>query len=302
MLVACGSNPEEDSIESQSLGESYRIGIPADGGEPSGRIDGLPRVVLSEVTRVGSLNDPNVGFSAIGPVDVDQDGNLFLFESQDLEVRVYSTDGRLIRRFGRRGDGPGEFASSSVEFGVHGDTVWIYDHRPNRLTVFNRAGVLQEANRVEDVGVSLHNPLQSTMIRPEQMGADGLLIGDRSSTSGGGSQSRVVLADTIHVPRVRFDLQGQVFDTVGAYPFPRAADIELINVGSSRYFLPVVPGQDRIITRTPDGLIVVDQTQSRTRGSVGVARTDHDGNVILARTFEYDPKPFPQEVLDSAVV
>jgi hypothetical protein len=80
-------------------------------------IEGLPRLALVEELRIGSLKDPDHGFSAVGGVDVDDEGRFYVFERQDLQIRVYSRDGVLLNRVGGRGDGPGEFRNPAT-FGV----------------------------------------------------------------------------------------------------------------------------------------------------------------------------------------
>ena len=86
-------------------------------------MDAVPRVELEEEVRIGSVDDPDYGFSRVGSVDVDEEGNLYVYEFADTEIRVYSPDGELLRRFGGEGDGPGEFSGLTVTFGVQGDTV-----------------------------------------------------------------------------------------------------------------------------------------------------------------------------------
>ena len=69
----------------------------------------LPRLRAVEEIRTGSVDDPDVGFSSITGVAVDDDGLVYVFEGQAMEFRVYDPDGTFVRRFARRGEGPGEF-------------------------------------------------------------------------------------------------------------------------------------------------------------------------------------------------
>jgi hypothetical protein len=72
----------------------------------------------------------------------------------DRQIRVYDEAGTLLRRIGGAGEGPGEFGGSP-SFGVVGDTVWAYDGRLERITLFDRRGNLLSTGRV----VSLRIPL-----------------------------------------------------------------------------------------------------------------------------------------------
>jgi hypothetical protein len=44
--------------------------------------------VIEEEMRLGSVDDPEVGFSRIGRVDVDRDGQIYMFEDLDRDPRL----------------------------------------------------------------------------------------------------------------------------------------------------------------------------------------------------------------------
>jgi len=146
-------------------------------------LDLLPRLTLEEVSRIGSVDDPDFGFSRIGSVDVDRDGNVWLFEWVAGELRVYSPNGDLLRRVGRRGDGPGEFSQyASPTLGLLGDTVWTFDTNSRRLTLFNRSGEVLSTAQAEEVRVPLHNPASTAAVDLNHIGADGRFVGDPGGT------------------------------------------------------------------------------------------------------------------------
>ena len=69
------------------------------------------------------------------------------------------------------------------------------------------------------------------------MGADGIFIGDRSGTAlcpRGESAFATSLTDTLQVPRVRFDMTGNVVDTIASSPLPPPRELEYIEVGGAR--------------------------------------------------------------------
>src|SRR5690606_24027972 len=102
-------------------------------------VEHLPQLTLTEELRIGSVDDPDAGFSQIGGLTIGPDGNLYVIEQQDNEVRVYDAQGTLVRRFGRQGEGPGEFLFPS-QLGVVGDTLWVTDLRLQRLSLFTTSG------------------------------------------------------------------------------------------------------------------------------------------------------------------
>src|SRR6185436_18121690 len=56
--------------------------------------DALRVLTVREVLRIGNANDPSGGFSAILAVDVDRDGQLYVYDSKDKHIKVFATSGR----------------------------------------------------------------------------------------------------------------------------------------------------------------------------------------------------------------
>ena len=64
---------------------------------------------FAEVYRVGGIDGADwEQFGSVSHTGFDGEGNLYIFDSQALETVVVSPEGRLVRRFGGPGDGPGE--------------------------------------------------------------------------------------------------------------------------------------------------------------------------------------------------
>lgn len=57
-------------------------------------------------------------------------------DGMNLEVRFFSSDGRLEGSFGRPGEGPGEFQRIETMGRLVGDTIWVHDLNLRRLTLF----------------------------------------------------------------------------------------------------------------------------------------------------------------------
>jgi hypothetical protein len=87
------------------------------------------------------VDDPDIGFSRIGPVAVGPDGRIYVSEFQDRTVRIYDADGNLERVIGGPGQGPGELQAIS-NVGILGDTLWVVDPQGARITFFTPAGEL----------------------------------------------------------------------------------------------------------------------------------------------------------------
>jgi hypothetical protein len=65
---------------------------------------------------------------AVGP-----DGSIFVVASRVMEIRQFRPDGRHVRTFGGRGQGPGEFQLITA-IGFVGDTLYVIDERLGRVT------------------------------------------------------------------------------------------------------------------------------------------------------------------------
>ena len=64
---------------------------------------------FAEVYRVGGIDGADwEQFGNVSHTGFDGEGNLYIFDSHASETVVVSPEGRLVRRFGRPGDGPGE--------------------------------------------------------------------------------------------------------------------------------------------------------------------------------------------------
>lgn len=270
-------------------------------GSDGANADTAPLLTLQEVQRIGSVDDPDVGFAAISDVDVDRDGNLYVFEMQQSHLRVYDPDGNHIRTIGRRGEGPGEFRTSP-RFGIIGDTIWTYQTFPRLLTLFDRAGNVLLTSRFEGVTV----PLAGTMngiAAPYIMRPDGNLVSDMTLFVRNPDASTIGANDTVAVPRVLFDVHGAVIDTIGFTPRPPPESYEpaFIEIGSQRYAVPRPPRDEPIDVTLQDSRLVISRNAPPTAdvATFSITRLGFGGDTLLQRTFAYTPKPYSEAVLDT---
>jgi hypothetical protein len=274
-------------------------------------IDGLPLLEIEEVQRIGDADDPDVGFSRIVGFDIDRDGNLFVGEATASEIRVYTAAGQLLRRIGRRGDGPGEF-SGAPRFGLVGDTLWTISGSGNRLALFDREGGLLSTGLTPGVTVLLPGTAVGTIL-PRAMRPDGKFLGwfSRISSSRNRPPSNVQPTDRIAWPLVLFDASGVVVDTAGwagrpppgMWRPPAEDDIrlDLIQVGDRRVFLPSPPSALPWWLQLMDGYLVISQpmASSSEGGTIAVTRFGLNEDTVYSRTLRYTPEPYESVELDS---
>jgi hypothetical protein len=88
-------------------------------------------------------------FGNITGVAVGRDRRIYVADGQALEIRVFSPEGRFEFRFGRAGEGPGEFRSvDAVRIDPRG-RVLVRDPRLLRLSRFSPAGEFETSFRLE---------------------------------------------------------------------------------------------------------------------------------------------------------
>jgi len=101
---------------------------------------------------LGLSDDPTL---EIGLVEGDEDylfqdvtsvvrlasGNLVVADGGSSELALYAPDGSFVRRWGGRGEGPGEFRSLSRVYPLGPDSLIALDQVTSRLSVFDTAGV-----------------------------------------------------------------------------------------------------------------------------------------------------------------
>jgi hypothetical protein len=267
---------------------------------PATPIADLPAIALVEELRIGSLDDPEVGFTSIGDVWISPAGEVYVSETRELEIRAYSSDGTLLRSYGREGDGPGEFRSI-YGFGVVGDTVWVSDGELHRTTLFSLDGeVLATVTALLEVpiGEEFGRPL-TVSVFPNALRQDGLI------ESVFVRAIRPNLPDSmVDVPRVLFDRNGQVVDTLEMVPTQVSRTARVLEFGNSRsYIYPDPPAFDSgtYELQLDAGSFAVHWAVDGdpASGSLVAVRRRPDGDTVAATTLAYDPKPVTESYLDS---
>lgn len=97
---------------------------------------------FEELYRVGSVVGGDWDtFGAVAAVDFDGAGNLYVLDSQAAQITIVDPQGSLVRRFGRRGDGPGELSGEAWAFSVWRDgRIAVYDAGKRAFVVFGADG------------------------------------------------------------------------------------------------------------------------------------------------------------------
>lgn len=81
-------------------------------------------------------SDSSLSLTRITGIDVDSQGRIYVGDWYQQRITVLGPDGELIRAFGRRGSGPGEFRSIRGVQVLPGDSLLVYDPTLARISVF----------------------------------------------------------------------------------------------------------------------------------------------------------------------
>jgi len=75
-------------------------------------------------------------FSRIGPIDVDEDENIYIADLDSAHIRVFDRDGQYIRTIGRKGQGPGEIQMPYYVQITSKNELLVQDRGARRLLYF----------------------------------------------------------------------------------------------------------------------------------------------------------------------
>lgn len=267
----------------------------AEGGVDSGdALDAAPLRPAAEELRIGSVDDPDLGFSTIAGVAVDDEGRVFVLDAQEREVRAYDSAGILLHRFGSEGEGPGEFRTSNA-IGVLGDTVWVADALAGRITLFDPTGSVL-ATRTPGTPQIESSTGSLLLYRPQRLMPGGRI---QATSMGVGGERDGLNA----VPELVIDAEGTVLDTLWVETYSQSDSDTRITVGSVELPIPSLQDDsDMYVAGGEFGHYVIERpvAASAERGTFRVLRIGPEGDTTFHRSFPYEPVPYsdPRERIE----
>ena len=235
--------------------------------------------VVEEV-RIGTLEGtgPDL-FGRISALEVDESGNIYVFESQAQELRVFDSAGRHIRTIGREGGGPGEFKQGIGMAWAPDGKLWVVDPGNVRISVFDTAGAYVTMKRI--LGGYVMTPWPGRFDQSGNFYHYGL---DVAAEPGG----RFVM--------VRFDTLMKPLDTIRV---PRPPDDRYVEIQPEDGFTRAgIPYTASIISRIgPNGFLWFANT-----GDYHVYKRAVEGDTVLIVSRDFKPLPVTGAEIDSAIV
>lgn len=235
---------------------------------------------FQEVYRVGSFSgDEWEIFGRVSAVGFGQSGALYVMDDQGGRIVVVGREGEFVREFGRIGDGPGEFSSSSntaVGFTVlrNGRTV-VFDPGHSAFQLFGSDGEFERSVRMPGSSLYLIRTLA-----PARDGVNVITTSVGAFGSGGPSGD----PEPTFRPVYRFVLTGEeaVQDTVVRAWKP---------AGDASGFRP-----ELVARALPDGGLVYTDSSAY---AVKIAGPSGELTRVLTRPFQ--PEPVTDRIRDEEV-
>lgn len=274
------------------------------GGARAGRaaafLDSLPHWPVEQVARIDGNRAQLSPISWMGQAP---DGTLAVIQPDEQDVRFFDASGEGVGRFGRQGNGPGEF-ERLVRGGWVGDTLWVSDARLDRVTLIASGRTLV---RVLPPLLSLHDAPGDTISYPSFEGIFPYAVypGDTMLVDAYGSASdpRYAAAYGGGTPYLRVGPRGAIEKLVAV---PDMAGSTVIihrpDGGESAYRIPFYPRPREAVA--PDGSRVASVVTSLGNGRSGtytVRESDERGRKLFERSFPFDGVRIPGHVADSVI-
>lgn len=262
--------------------------------------------------RIGSIEGETVLGRVLG-VAIGPDQGVYVLDGQEAAVRVFDETGRPLRTVGRKGGGPGEFATPR-RMGFLGDTLWVWDAGQSRVTLFEADG----------------RPLTTLPVpRAEGLRAGegqrfGVLASGGRAVIGTGPLSPL-LASTDRLPLMVMDRDGgSATDTIAALDQDHATAVFITLAGGGTWRpsgeTPGLPPQDQIasievaaqafsdasiwdLAPSGEAVVLVDRNAAEAAAdhAFGLTRVRLSGDTVFSVRKPYTPIPIPAVITDSIV-
>jgi len=139
-------------LQAQEVKIKMEDGIPVvyNPKEPVRLPNGPSQLTLVEDFRLGEPDEnQNYPFSMLSWFAVDDEENIITMDNKEVCIKVFDKNGKFLRKFGRKGQGPGELQNVTFMTVIDGDKIGVVDPRNHCFYHFARDG---ECLRQVDLG------------------------------------------------------------------------------------------------------------------------------------------------------
>jgi hypothetical protein len=139
MLIGCAEQP--GTVGEITVTEADSAGVRT--VTISGPVTALPEWSLSEVPLTDISGNAAPFLGRVGEVAFFGERQILVYDRQSAELRSFASDGQVVQLLTGAGDGPGEIRALTQLSVTSGDTVYAFDIRHNRISVFGAGGALR---------------------------------------------------------------------------------------------------------------------------------------------------------------
>ncbi|UCC40915.1 MAG: NHL repeat-containing protein [Candidatus Aminicenantes bacterium] len=97
--------------------------------------NGIQKIFLEEVLSIGSVEDDAL-FQWVGVIS-DSSGYIYVTDNMDYSLKKFDGKGNLIKKTGRKGQGPGEFLAPRY-LGISSEFLYVTDQFKPKIQVFDK--------------------------------------------------------------------------------------------------------------------------------------------------------------------
>lgn len=108
-------------------------------------------IVLEPELILGGENSENYFFSAEPIVEEDRDGNIYVIDWRQYNIKKFSNNGKYIKTIGKKGQGPGEFILGPIDIGFYSNNKMLAaDGNNHRFQLFDTEGTFIRLHKPKD--------------------------------------------------------------------------------------------------------------------------------------------------------
>ncbi len=147
---------------------------------PAKPAEGRVEVKLKEVWRAGG-DDDDVFFGNIGTVQRAKDGKIYILDTQQSQVQVYSPEGKHLATLGREGEGPGEVTRPAGMMQLTDGRLCLLQSFPGRIVMLKPDGLPAGEATYQAAGGAQQGSFSVLNAGASAPGGDMVLLGIRMS-------------------------------------------------------------------------------------------------------------------------
>jgi len=202
------------------------------------------------------------------------DGSVVIADAGNNELYVFRRDGAYSHTIGRNGRGPGEFGRVGSA-GLLGDTLWVFDPRERRTSLFSLDGKVVATIRTETRG-------SLTALFP-----GGAALGLTSSDFGSGTEFR-----DVQIPVILTTRAGRTLDTLAWVPYRNANFVLRRSDGFTIGSQPFSDAGLTIFAPSSPVFFIVDRSVTTTPhdAAFSVVALRSNGDTLWNRSYRYVPR------------